>query len=176
MPPQYAWCTDQELIALISSIAEGNETSSRKLETLNHILGTFGVEGFDLHGTSVSYLNAGDTYVETVVSINGVLQVGTWGDVVEEIEQQYIEDTPCDFPGTIISGTLRTEDLIDAFEGFLDSRNVRYKKEDSWETEDDQEWYMNEVLVFELEYLAPCGWYFGANPGDGANLGYWRSE
>jgi len=176
MPSKFNDYTDQELSTLINGIAEGKDPSSKKLETLNHILGTFGIEGFGLHGTSVSYLNAGDPYVATVVSINGVLQVGTWGDVVEEIERQHIEDTPCDFPGTITSGTLRIDDLIDAFETFLDSQNIEYKKEDFWETEEDKAWYLDEVLIPELEYLAPNGWFFGAHPGDGADFGYWRSE
>jgi len=176
MPSKFNDYTDEQIVGAINGIIEGEGTPSQKLEKLDYVLGTFGVEGFNIEGNSVEYLNAGDTYATTICLVNGTFQVTTWGDVVEKIEQQYIEDTPCDFPGTITSGTLRIDDLIDAFETFLDSQNIEYKKEDFWETEEDKAWYLDEVLVPELEYLAPKGWYFGGHIGDGTDFGYWRVE
>lgn len=50
-------------------------------------LGTFGVEyiqaGQGERSPAIDYLNAGDTYSDTVLYYNGRFQVGCWGDIVE---------------------------------------------------------------------------------------------
>jgi len=70
---------------------------------------------------------------------------------------------------TVSEGTLRTEDLIEAFEDFLNSLNIPFEKEPH------DEYYL-EHLDDQLNELAPEGYYFGAHPGDGACLGFWSIE
>ena len=106
--------------------------------------------------------------------------------------------------GSVSTGTLRTEDLLEAFVGQLecilreaaenaqitepeglpqhqfvrDARSLLEKGPDNW-TDDDQEAassLVNEDLMDALnEYAPPCC-YFGAHPGDGADFGFWISE
>tara|TARA_R100000306_G_C4342721_1_gene126066 strand:- start:91 stop:423 length:333 start_codon:yes stop_codon:yes gene_type:complete len=108
--------------------------------------------------------------------------------------------------GTLISGTMRPQDLIPQF-----FRELRSKDKNAWwailrplldETPkiihsfvfhhddpfpvspyDDDPWWVSdeasEVLseLFDaLNEQAPEGWYFGAHPGDGADYGFWRHE
>ena len=50
-------------------------------------LGTFGVEyipeGHNMRSPAIEYLNAGDTYTDTLLYVNGRFRVGCWGDIVE---------------------------------------------------------------------------------------------
>lgn len=103
--------------------------------------------------------------------------------------------------GSISSGTLRTEDLLEAFADELeraareqaphlgalnpdlmgvvnDARALLDKDPDDW-TEEDADtasWLVNEDLFNALNEHAPPYWYFGAHPGDGADFGFWISD
>ena len=89
--------------------------------------------------------------------------------------------------GSISSGTMRPEDLIPEFAYTLrelrgalprDLYNDIRKCEAAWargetyEFEDD----MMETLFDALGEYAPPYAYFGTNPGDGADYGFWLSE
>lgn len=93
-------------------------------------------------------------------------------------------------PGTVISGTMRDEDVIPALLAVLDTHAperaieirgiypntireltagnkapgvtaVEMLRTDVWEA---------------MEGIAPDGCYFGAHPGDGADFGFWESD
>lgn len=98
--------------------------------------------------------------------------------------------------GSITHGTLRTEDLLDAFAQELDYQVSRQAKE--WcddegrkerdellalvgqareidpDSEDAAE--LVEELATALERFAPSYTYFGAHPGDGSDFGFWVDE
>jgi hypothetical protein len=106
--------------------------------------------------------------------------------------------------GTISHGTLRTEDLIEAFTRELehqvqcnaaawcseDGRTERdrllaivaegdkfYSEDGTFVDEDDEaSEYLNETLFDALQTFAPPYAYFGAHVGDGSDFGYWLSE
>ena len=106
-------------------------------------------------------------------------------------------------PGTVISATLRPEDLIPAFLNTLDDIKEAFSFDNSvpeadrvatigrldaemgrieqrmqqagyWDSE-DVEWDL-EFLTDELGNFAPDGCYFGSHPGDGADFGFWQGE
>ncbi len=52
----------------------------------------FGVEGVSVEDRSMSYLNTGDTYSETIVLDGHNLLLTTWGDWYEQAEQAYCEE------------------------------------------------------------------------------------
>lgn len=58
-------------------------TSDIRLTCLNALAGTHGVEAFDTRHGVCEYLNAGDTYVATLVRFRGRYRVTTWGDIAE---------------------------------------------------------------------------------------------
>lgn len=73
--------------------------------------------------------------------------------------------------GTVSAGTLRTVDLIPAFErelGLPLSDLAGLSAEDLADRVDD--------LVDRLNDVAPAGCYFGAHWGDGADFGFWPAE
>ena len=90
--------------------------------------------------------------------------------------------------GTIISGTMRNEDVIPAL---LSYAREDYKiplgeldilKEEVRSIEIREDWdseYASEVCLglFDIitEYL-PEGYYCGSHPGDGSDFGIWRHE
>ena len=93
--------------------------------------------------------------------------------------------------GTIIHGTLRTQDLISAFAEVLRTMNPTdyaqlfsagwispYAIEDDgadwWDSDDAVDLLAD--LTERLEENAPEGHYFGAHPGDGADFGFWPLE
>jgi len=98
-------------------------------------------------------------------------------------------------PGTISHGTLRMQDLIPAFLDVLRIHNpeayqqivipgagfssfpshAREDEGDEWWDSDDAVWLLGE-LFDSLNELAPEGHYFGANPGDGSDFGFWANE
>jgi DNA repair protein RadC len=93
-------------------------------------------------------------------------------------------------PGSVISGTLRPQDLIPAFLDVL--RDVAPAHDEqitaaafplppAFALEDDtSDWWTSEQatdllaeLLDLLDEHAPDGHYFGAHPGDGADYGFW---
>lgn len=63
----------------------------RIMECLNEVLGTYGVESIgevQMYGPPAEYLNAGDTYAETVVfdHLAGNFKLTSWGDWLEKNE------------------------------------------------------------------------------------------
>jgi hypothetical protein len=106
-------------------------------------------------------------------------------------------------PGSVISATMRPEDLIPAFLDALDAIKEAFSLDASvpeadrvetiarldaemgrieqrmqspgyWDGE-DVNWDL-EFLFDELDNFAPDGCYFGAHPGDGADYGFWTVE
>lgn len=101
--------------------------------------------------------------------------------------------------GSISSGTLRTEDLLEAFADALENivrgeqseersgelmapvyeaRELLDKDSDCWTDEEHEaaSWLANEDLMDALNEHAPPYCYFGAHPGDGADFGFWPCE
>lgn len=85
--------------------------------------------------------------------------------------------------GSISHGTLRTEDLLQAFADTLENldptdkyfaliREARAVDPDS----ETASYLVNEELYDALNDLAPEGTYFGAHPGDGSDFGFWPVE
>ena len=97
-------------------------------------------------------------------------------------------------PGTLIHGTLRTQDLLQAFADELDRLRDRTDPTnsdadavtDAYELlnggvtdSDDAATTMQEALYAveaRLELYAPDGVYFGSIEGDGADFGFWTDE
>jgi len=89
--------------------------------------------------------------------------------------------------GTVSEGTLRNEDLLEAFSGELDAirtdsrahynlvfdaQNRWYRDDGSDDREDDIPDLINELIDAINEYRLPYT-YFGTNDGDGADFGWW---
>jgi hypothetical protein len=96
--------------------------------------------------------------------------------------------------GTVIHGTMRTQDLIPAFlDALRDCAPAEYEQlmacpfgtipayvfddgDDSpWWSSDDADSLLDE-LFDALNDAAPEGLYFGAHPGDGCDYGFWAVE
>lgn len=90
--------------------------------------------------------------------------------------------------GTIISGTMRNEDVIPALFSYAgEDYKIPIKELDSFRAEiktiqirgDWDSEYASEVCLglFDIltEYV-PEGYYCGSHPGDGADYGIWRYE
>ena len=99
--------------------------------------------------------------------------------------------------GSVISGTMRTQDLAPAFLDLLTDvpPHARSKAFDEGlfvilgrVTEacvlgDDAEYWQSDTCSWDMDWmydalsdLAPDGCYFGAHPGDGADYGFWPCE
>ncbi len=81
--------------------------------------------------------------------------------------------------GSVISGTLRPQDLGPAFVETLreidpESEILRETDGFDWGRDDAPE--MLADLVDALNEYAPDGAYFGAHPGDGSDFGFWELE
>jgi hypothetical protein len=92
--------------------------------------------------------------------------------------------------GTVIAGTLRSEDLLEAFSNELgliigiskahyslvfDAQNRWYLDDGTDEREEEVSAIVNELQDALSEY-APDGMYFGTLEGDGADFGWWYIE
>lgn len=99
--------------------------------------------------------------------------------------------------GTVIHGTLRTEDLMRAFrdeirrlcavspdccweaDAWLEGRETYREYHEIDFTEEECEEYGDILvgnLMDHLDRMAPKGWYFGAYEGDGSDFGWWRNS
>lgn len=92
--------------------------------------------------------------------------------------------------GTVIHGTLRTADLLDAFADELERlitmaslpadphpgnmTLVHEARAVAPETDEADE--IVQDLIDALNEYAPDGHYFGSHPGDGADFGFWAVE
>jgi hypothetical protein len=88
--------------------------------------------------------------------------------------------------GSISTGTLRTEDLLERFTEALSERGVNLDTREmmadgageaaafdkSPNEERLQSWVVDRLME-ELQELCPPFVYFGAHPGDGADFGFW---
>lgn len=55
-----------------------------KMEIIDYIVpGTSGVEEVNDGGYSVMYCNSGSTYGTTILLVNGIFKVGSWGSYIE---------------------------------------------------------------------------------------------
>jgi len=95
--------------------------------------------------------------------------------------------------GTVIHGTLRTQDLLPVLLDELRERDpaayaqmvmqpfglipsYALEDEDSeWWDSEDACWLLEEVIE-ALDNCAPEGYFFGAHPGDASDFGYWPLE
>jgi hypothetical protein len=83
--------------------------------------------------------------------------------------------------GSISTGTLRIEDLLDAFAGELSRlTNDTHKLLKDYATVDADDWSQGSELVNELQEAlnehAPPHVYFGSLEGDGADFGFWPTQ
>ena len=92
--------------------------------------------------------------------------------------------------GTVIAGTLRSEDLLEAFSQELDAIRGTSKPHYSLVFEAQNRWYLDDGrdereeelpelvndLIDALNEYAPEGMYFGTVEGDGADFGWWLME
>ena len=53
---------------------------------LNHLLDGFGIETFTVDDSTVEYINMGDSYVDTILLLDGVLYFESMGDFIESRE------------------------------------------------------------------------------------------
>lgn len=94
-------------------------------------------------------------------------------------------------PGTVISGTMRTQDLIPEFLDLIQNTKeyeqllannatiptyVFDEGDDSKWWSSDEAWFLLDELFDILNSYAPDGHYFGAHPGDGSDYGFWPIE
>jgi len=89
-----------------------------------------------------------------------------------------------DLFGSVVSGTLRPEDLIPALMDELevvagDDPDARALLDEIEEAQEDDDYWDDEPdedvgrLIDALNEHAPEGAYFGTHPGDGADFGWW---
>ena len=84
--------------------------------------------------------------------------------------------------GSVICGTMRTEDLIPVFLNLADELGLSVDTKLQCDTLPDN-YYESEDAHYDLEQLfdaldsvAPEGCYFGSHPGDGSDYGFWPCE
>lgn len=69
---------------------------TRKLETIDKVIGTHGVELITLHQEDedriIEYLNTGDPYAPTICLCEGRLFVSDWGTIVEDYDERTEEE------------------------------------------------------------------------------------
>ena len=92
--------------------------------------------------------------------------------------------------GTISAGTLRSEDLLEAFSSELDivrgnnkaHYHLVFEAQNRWYRDDGTDEREEEIpeliaeLMEALNEYAPEGMYFGALDGDGADFGWWNEQ
>ena len=78
--------------------------------------------------------------------------------------------------GSVSTGSLRTEDLLDKFETYLEDHNIRITLPGDGISDGGDIYTMDELLTIAIEALEECCppfVYFGTRPGDGADYGFW---
>jgi hypothetical protein len=90
------------------------------------------------------------------------------------------------YAGSVSSGTMRTEDLIDAFVPVLEALDAKHGVHaaliaevlaiEDFDSEVEDEDGLLEALFDALNECAPEGYYFGSHEGDGADYGFWQVE
>jgi hypothetical protein len=95
--------------------------------------------------------------------------------------------------GTVIAGTLRNEDLLNAFTGeveylmagyldqsieqaYYDAKDCLFRYEANPEVDEGIASEIVNELIDALNEYAPEGMYFGTLEGDGADFGWWYIE
>lgn len=84
--------------------------------------------------------------------------------------------------GTVIHGTLRAEDLINAFARLLQElapeqyANLLVEADEVTDYESDEACEILVALETALSEIAPEGMYFGTHPGDASDFGFWHWE
>jgi len=83
--------------------------------------------------------------------------------------------------GSISHGTLRTQDLLEAFANTLQQFNRTHPllgeyldihANDAWDSDKAAD-LLNEGFFNALQEICPPFVYFGTHPGDGADFGFW---
>ena len=90
--------------------------------------------------------------------------------------------------GTVISGTLKNEDLIPALTAELKIRDTKHRHREfikeldfmigigqSYFDSDSAVWDLDQIFS-ALDSMSPAGCYFGAHPGDGSDFGFWDED
>lgn len=82
--------------------------------------------------------------------------------------------------GTVVSATLRPEDLVPAFleemeRLGLDTAGYR-ERASGLDFETEEALFLLDELFDALNRAAPEGLYFGAHIGDGSDFGWWRED
>lgn len=90
---------------------------------------------------------------------------------------------------SIISGTLRLQDLVPALLAELEKLDKetaeplkKWLPAEALEDDDNPFWesegacILLENLFYALDWCAPRGYYFGAHPGNGSDIGFWSNR
>ena len=105
--------------------------------------------------------------------------------------------TTVKFTGTVSEGTMRPQDVLPAMMDVLKQYHPKeyqevvgtisdefgltytelcgHENHPAWQDE-TMAWILYEVAWDAMNDIAPDGYYFGANPGDGADYGYWLDD
>lgn len=88
--------------------------------------------------------------------------------------------------GTVSTGTLKTSDLIESFTYELRQQRPLHREHRKLLSTIEEFRDSNKASGIDLAFVdqladalngyAPHGFYFGANPGDGADFGFWLDE
>lgn len=88
----------RENAAFIREVMEKGDNNAT-LNSANTVMNGYGVESFGLPDgcfsncqtpeIDVEYVNMGDTYDTTLMLVNGVFRVGSYGDVVEQFDNAH---------------------------------------------------------------------------------------
>lgn len=95
---------------------------------------------------------------------------------------------------SVISGTMRSQDLIPAFLDVLRMHDTEWycahitrvwpmppsyaleDDDDEWWDSEQCSYFLNEELFDRLNDIAPEGYFFGSHPGNGSDYGFWEVE
>lgn len=109
------------------------------------------------------------------------------------IDQQTQAEIHAELNTSVISSTLRAQDLVPAFLEVIKEtpEYIQIMQTNNWIlnvifepfSDNDERWedeymtyFLNEELFDTLNNYAPEGYYFGAHEGNGSDFGYWKIE